>query len=93
MKLTELLNEAGREQEALAWYRQIANVSVYELVYLPISHLRQGEIYDRLGEHDKAVEHYAKFIDLWRDADEALQPLVQDATERVAQLSGEPHTK
>ena len=88
----ELLNEAGREQEALAWYRQISNLSVFELVYLPISHLRQAEIYERLGENDKAVEHYARFIDLWRDADEELQPLVRDAKERVAQLSGEPHT-
>ncbi|NNG16386.1 MAG: protein kinase, partial [Gemmatimonadales bacterium] len=88
----ELLNEAGREQEALAWYRQISNISVYELVYLPISHLRQGEIHDRLGENAIAIDHYAKFIDLWRDADEALQPLVRDAEERVAQLSQEPHT-
>ena len=72
--------------KALGWLRSIAERAAYELVYLAPAHLRQAEIYDRRGDRDTAAEHYRKFIDLWRDADPELQPVVNKARERLAAL-------
>ena len=45
----ELLHAADRDDEALAWYRNMFGSTAFEVVYLAFSHLRQGEIYDRRG--------------------------------------------
>ena len=50
------------------------------------SHKRLGELYDAKGDREKAKSHYAQFIELWKNADPDLQPLVQKAKERLAQL-------
>ena len=82
----ELLADEGREDEALGWFGSIAERAAYELVYLAPAHLRQAEIHERRGNRDAAVEHYRKFIDLWREADPELQPTVTTARERLAAL-------
>ena len=82
----ELLAKDGREDEALGWFGSIAERAAFELVYLAPAHLRRAEIYDRRGNRDAAVEHYRRFIDLWRDADPELQPMVTRARERLAAL-------
>ena len=45
--------------------------------------------YLAVGDTVSAVAHLASFIDLWKDAEPSLQPLVTDATRRLAQLVGE----
>ncbi|HEU4524923.1 MAG TPA: hypothetical protein VFR62_07865, partial [Gemmatimonadales bacterium] len=82
----ELLQRAGRDDEALGWFRSIAERAAYELVYLAPAHLRQAEIYDGRGDGARAAQHYRKFIELWRDADPELQPLVDGARKRLAEL-------
>ena len=82
----ELLREAGRDREALRWYDSLVGTSMYEQVHMPLGHLRQGEIYERLGEPEKAIEHYARFVELWKDCDQELQPMVDDAMKRLAAL-------
>jgi len=57
--------------------------------YLAASYQRLGELYEAKGNRAKARENYAKLIALWKDADGELQPIVRDAKERVARLSGE----
>lgn len=44
-----------------------------------------GKIYEQKGLKANAIEHYEKFLDLWKDADAGL-PEVEDARERVAGL-------
>ena len=34
----------------------------------------------------KAIEHYQKFVDLWKDADPELQPKVREARARLDAL-------
>jgi tetratricopeptide (TPR) repeat protein len=55
--------------------------------FLPVVHKRLGELYEAKGQRDKALAHYRTFIDLWKDADPALQPKVTDAKQRVALLT------
>ncbi|MEX0909534.1 MAG: tetratricopeptide repeat protein, partial [Gemmatimonadaceae bacterium] len=50
------------------------------------SHERLGRLYEAKGDRARAVAHYTKFVELWRNADPALQPRVQAARQRVAQL-------
>ncbi|MBW7932657.1 MAG: hypothetical protein H3C62_03400 [Gemmatimonadaceae bacterium] len=54
--------------------------------YLAASHKRLGELYDAKGNTAKAVEHYQKFTDLWKDADPELQPKVREARARLDEL-------
>ena len=50
------------------------------------SFLMLGKIYEQLGDTAKAIEHYEKFLDLWKDADPGIAA-VEDAKERLAKLS------
>jgi tetratricopeptide (TPR) repeat protein len=78
----ELLYELGRHEDALPWYRALS----YDFLYTGPAHLRLAQIYERRGERQKAIEHYSRFLELWRDSDPALQPLVQEARQALARL-------
>ena len=47
-----------------------------------------GKIYEEKGWKGKALEHYEKFLDLWKDADPGI-PEVEDAKKRVAELKSQ----
>ena len=40
---------------------------------------RLGALYRERGEHAKARDYYGRFVDLWKDADPELQPIVAEA--------------
>ncbi len=44
-----------------------------------------GKIYEQKGWKGKAIEHFEKFLDLWKDADPGMAE-VDDAKKRVAGL-------
>ncbi|HUQ79685.1 MAG TPA: hypothetical protein VM076_01035 [Gemmatimonadaceae bacterium] len=85
----ELLMRVGREREALAWYRSIGEVPIWDWAYIAPAELRQGEIHERLGERTEAKEHYARVVTLWRAADPSLQPLVRQARLALDRLQAE----
>jgi len=46
-----------------------------------------GKIYEQKGWKGKALEHYQKFLGLWKDADPGIGE-VEDAKKRLAGLRG-----
>ncbi|MGH9658690.1 MAG: hypothetical protein ACRD96_09110, partial [Bryobacteraceae bacterium] len=54
--------------------------------FLAGAHKRLGELYDARGDRDKAISHYSRFIELWKNADLELQPRVRDVRERIERL-------
>jgi tetratricopeptide (TPR) repeat protein len=52
--------------------------------------IRVGELHEARGEDELAVARYNELMDLWRDADPELQPIMRDMRARIARLVGEP---
>ncbi|HEV8453460.1 MAG TPA: BTAD domain-containing putative transcriptional regulator [Gemmatimonadales bacterium] len=76
----ELLNALGRSNEALMSYVQLADVLFHSGAP---AHLRLAQIYDHQGDRRRALDHYRRFIALWKDCDPQLRPLVVAAQQRV----------
>lgn len=51
---------------------------------------RLGPLYEDVGLREEAVRAYARFVDLWHDADPELQPRVRSARRALDRLVGEP---
>lgn len=82
----ETLAAVGRPEEALRWYGSFAALTSYDLIYVAPSHLRRAQIYERLGDRVDSARHYARFIELWRECDPELRPLVREAARRLVAL-------
>ena len=50
------------------------------------SYLLAGQLYQKVGQRDKALEKYRLFVDLWKDCDPPLRPLVNEARREMAKL-------
>jgi hypothetical protein len=50
--------------------------------------LRQGEIFQRKGDAERAVFHYTRFINLWKGCDPVLRRFVARAEQALARLHG-----
>jgi tetratricopeptide (TPR) repeat protein len=101
-RLAYSLEHSGRQDSALAVYQLLAAATVQldevqahlgagirSLRGLPESYRRLGELYEARNDTTNAVRHYNEFIELWRDADPELQPLVEDIRRRIGTLTRE----
>ena len=84
--MAELLEKSGRLGEAVRAYSAVGDYSTDGLAYLPMSHLRRGDIYLKMGDHARASLHYSRFVELWKDCDPNLKQLRDAAQAKVAQL-------
>jgi eukaryotic-like serine/threonine-protein kinase len=98
-ELALAFDQAGQRDSALVAYERVATepwlmneVSYYQEwtlgVTLAPSLRRMGELYDARGDREKAVEYYGRFVDLWKEADPALQPAVREVKARLSQHAG-----
>lgn len=55
--------------------------------YWPRKHYKIGLCYEKMGDGLKAIEHFEKFLEIWSEADEDIDDIV-DAKRRISRLKG-----
>lgn len=50
--------------------------------------LERGRIQERRGDPQQAAAHYARFVDLWKDCDPELRPILREAERGLARVRG-----
>ena len=55
----------------------------------PVWHLERARLAERMGERDVATAAYGFVVDVWRNADPGVQPLVEEARAALRRLAGE----
>ena len=83
---------AGKPDSAIAVFERYLAANDADRVftdqeYLAGTYKRLGELYEAKGDKQRAARNYAKFVDLWKNADPDLQPRVADVRKRLARLS------
>jgi len=85
----ETLQALGRHDEALGWYRSVAEFSSHGVPYMAPAALREAEHAERAGDEALAAEYYRRFLAMRGGAEPALQPVTRDARRRLTELVGE----
>jgi tetratricopeptide (TPR) repeat protein len=67
----------------------VGRLSQVDHAYLGPALEHLGRLYDERGDWAKASDYYARFVDLWVDADAELQPRVRTAQERLEEIMAE----
>ncbi|MBI3981446.1 MAG: protein kinase, partial [Gemmatimonadetes bacterium] len=93
-ELGQAFEKAGEPDSALAVYERAVNTPNLYRMYdehatLAPTYKRLGELYEERADRERALDYYARFVDLWKDADPELQPVVNEVRGRMARLVGE----
>jgi len=83
----ELLHTLGRDEEALRWTSSFGVGWGIDFVFAAPMSLRRAEYFERVGQPEQAAAHYGKFIEFWQDCDDELRPLVENAREKLQNLT------
>jgi tetratricopeptide (TPR) repeat protein len=90
--LGRVFDVAEMPDSAIIMYEQyLANVTprrILDLDHFALAgtYKRLGELYEAKGERQKALSHYARFVELWKNADAEFQPRVAEVKRRIARL-------
>ena len=57
-----------------------------DAMWLARANRRLGELWEAKGDRARASRYYARFVELWKDSDVALQPQVADVRRRLQRL-------
>ena len=94
MRLAFAFSEAEMSDSAIHYMQRALTTfdpnrmdDIIDPYILPLFNKRLGELYEAKGDRVKAVEHYRKVIDLWKNADPELQVVVNELKARVRRLS------
>ena len=81
------LQATGRGAEAEGWYEGLS-ASPFELAFRGPALFYRAQIREEAGDREEAIRLYREFVDLWRDADPELQPMVEAARTALRRLGG-----
>jgi serine/threonine protein kinase/predicted Zn-dependent protease len=80
---------AGELEKASETYEKISQLTSANICYEGDTYVKSfymlGKIHEQQGNTAKAIEHYDKFLDLWKDADPGIAE-IEDAKSRLAKL-------
>ncbi len=82
-----LLEEAGRNDEALGWYTAIAERSPWELPFAAPAALRAAALFEQTRRPQLAAAWYRRAASLWRECDPELRPLQEGAAAKAKTLA------
>jgi len=85
------LRAQGDLAGAIVEYRRLltpAMNSKYTSMLEPRYVLELARLFDETGDTEAAAIEYERFAELWKGADSALQPMVEEARQRAAELGG-----
>ena len=92
--LARAWDAAGRADSAAFYFEKYVATPAWfkaepgmDPLRLPAIRERLGQLYESMGNTQKAAEEYRAFIELWKNADPELQPRVADARKRLARLT------
>ena len=88
----EALLALGRDAEARRWLENGFDATPDGPILRPPVLFRLGDLYERAGERQKAIDAYARLVRLWSACDAPLRPAVDEARARLARLTGEPRS-
>ncbi|HUG28357.1 MAG TPA: tetratricopeptide repeat protein, partial [Gemmatimonadales bacterium] len=81
---------AGRPDSAIAYLQRYVDTPDpnpgEDSQWLARTHKRLGELYEAKGDAERAIANYARFVNLWRNAEPELQPQVRDVNQRLERL-------
>jgi tetratricopeptide (TPR) repeat protein len=88
----EALLALGKDAEARRWLENgFGGTPDGMTLRVPVL-FRLGDLYERAGERQKAIDAYARVVRLWAACDAPLRPAVEDARARLARLTAEPRS-
>ncbi|MDX2120920.1 MAG: hypothetical protein SF070_07590, partial [Gemmatimonadota bacterium] len=90
--LARAFDQAGQVDSAVSHFERYLSIPAprrMDFVALAAVEKRLGEIYDSRNERQKAITHYAAFVEQWREADAELQPVVATVKRRLNELRGQ----
>jgi len=82
----EALFRAQRYDEAAQWFDNLDEAIVSSAPHVAYILLRRAQIADARNESEKARDLYARFLKMWDKPDPELQPVVDQARNRLAAL-------
>ena len=91
--LAHAFDGKGQADSALAEYERVLDTREPEpwtdAGQRPRALVRAGELHEARGDRRAAIARYEEFLALWRNADAAVQPRVQEIRQRVGRLQRE----
>ncbi|MBY0490287.1 MAG: protein kinase [Gemmatimonadaceae bacterium] len=91
VRIARAFDRLEQPDSVIAWYERALSkpttrLREADLLEYPRAYRRLGELYEAKGDTKRAIQRYSDFVELWKNADPALQPLVKDVRDRIARL-------
>jgi tetratricopeptide (TPR) repeat protein len=88
----EALLALGKDAEARRWLENGFGGTPDAMTFRVPVLFRLGDLYERAGERQKAIDAYARVVRLWSACEPPLRPVVEDARARLGRLTAEPRS-